>query len=352
MSVLDTGVNLYRKTFKRVRIVHVAAHRLMTHGVIPLLERVTGLRTMPDDPLWFRFELLLKRHEPETVAQIQRLVKPGMNVLDIGAHVGYYARMLGTLTGDGGRVYAFEPHPRTYKMLCANIAALNNVTPVNAAVAEQEGTAELFDYLMMSASGSLHFDESMRDLQKAQLGSGDIAPRIEHDFPVEKFTVRTLALDDFLAEKGVTHIDFIKMDIEGAESLALAGARHTIAHFQPRLAICLYHQWNDVVTVPQAILATGVDYRFRFKWVQLRDGWEAILLAVPAAQATPRTAPATTAPTTTAPDALDAALTTLSRLVNRQHAALATLQRDRRAGAVPALPAAAACDDEQPAIAA
>lgn len=251
MSVLDTGVNLYRKTFKRVRIVHVAAHRLMTHGVIPLLERVTGLRTMPDDPLWFRFELLLKRHEPETVAQIQRLVKPGMNVLDIGAHVGYYARMLGTLTGDGGRVYAFEPHPRTYKMLCANIAALNNVTPVNAAVAEQEGTAELFDYLMMSASGSLHFDESMRDLQKAQLGSGDIAPRIEHDFPVEKFTVRTLALDDFLAEKGVTHIDFIKMDIEGAEIGALRGLRRTIAQ-SPGLQLIM--EYN-----PQALKAFGHD---------------------------------------------------------------------------------------------
>jgi FkbM family methyltransferase len=251
MSVLDTGVNLYRKTFKRVRIVHVAAHRLMTHGVIPLLERTTGLRTMPDDPLWFRFELLLKRHEPETVAQIQRLVKPGMNVLDIGAHVGYYARMLGTLTGDGGRVYAFEPHPRTYKMLCANIAALNNVTPVNAAVAEQEGTAELFDYLMMSASGSLHFDESMRDLQKAQLGSGDIAPRIEHDFPVEKFTVRTLALDDFLAEKGVTHIDFIKMDIEGAEIGALRGLRRTISQ-SPGLQLIM--EYN-----PQALKAFGHD---------------------------------------------------------------------------------------------
>jgi FkbM family methyltransferase len=206
---------------------------------------------MPDDPLWFRFELLLKRHEPETVAQIQRLVKPGMNVLDIGAHVGYYARMLGTLTGDGGRVYAFEPHPRTYKMLCANIAALNNVTPVNAAVAEQEGTAELFDYLMMSASGSLHFDESMRDLQKAQLGSGDIAPRIEHDFPVEKFTVRTLALDDFLAEKGVTHIDFIKMDIEGAEIGALRGLRRTIAQ-SPGLQLIM--EYN-----PQALKAFGHD---------------------------------------------------------------------------------------------
>jgi FkbM family methyltransferase len=251
MSVLDTGVKLYRKTFKRMRVVHVTAHRVMTYGVIPLLERITGMRTMPDDPLWFRLELLTRRHEPETVTQIQRLVKPGMIALDIGAHVGYYARMLAALTGDSGRVYAFEPHPRTYKMLCANIAAMNNVTPVQAAVAENEGTAELFDYLMMSASGSLHFDESMRDLQKAQLGSGDIAPRIEHDFPVEKFSVRTLALDDFLAEKGVTQIDFIKMDIEGAEIGALRGLRRTISQ-SPRLRLIM--EYN-----PQALKAFGHD---------------------------------------------------------------------------------------------
>lgn len=249
MSVLDTSVKLYRKTFKRFRVAHVAAHRIMTHGVIPTLERMRGFYTMPDDPLWFRLELLTQRHETETVEHLKRLVKPGMVALDIGAHVGYYARMLAKLTSGGGRVYAFEPHPRTYVMLCSNISAMNNVTPTQAAVAEENGTAELFDYLMMSASGSLHFDESMLDLQKSQLGTGDIAPRIENDFPVEKFSVKTLNLDDYLASQGVTQIGFIKMDIEGAEIGALRGLRRTIAN-SPDLNMIM--EYN-----PQALKAFG-----------------------------------------------------------------------------------------------
>lgn len=228
MSVLQTGANLYRKTFKRLRPAHVALHWLITHGVIPLMERIKRMQTMPDDPMWFRLELLTRRHEIETVQQFERLVKPNMIVLDIGAHVGYYARLCAELVGAGGRVYAFEPHPRTYLTLVRNIANHACVTPVQAAVAEEDGTAELYDYLMMSASGSLHYDESMRDLQKAQIHDGDIAPRIAEDLPVERYTVRTLNLDTYLESQGVSQVDVIKMDIEGAEIGALRGLRHTI----------------------------------------------------------------------------------------------------------------------------
>lgn len=229
-NVFDAGLTFYRKTFKRLRPVHLALHRFMTAGVIPLLERVQGFKTMPDDPFWFRLELLTGRHERETVAQIERLTKPGMTVLDIGAHVGYYARRCARLVGENGRVIAFEPHPRTFQTLNGNVNRFKNVTPFQLAVAESEGTAELFDYLMMSASGSLHYDESLRDLQKSQVATSDFAPRLAGDFQAEKFTVRTRPIDAVLAELGVSRVDVVKMDIEGAEMGALMGMQNTIAH--------------------------------------------------------------------------------------------------------------------------
>lgn len=229
MSVLNTGVSFYRKTLKRLRPAHIALHRLMTHGVIPLMERAKGLKTMPDDPLWFRLELLTSRHEVETVAQMRQIAREGMIVLDVGAHVGYYARLCAELVGEGGHVYAFEPHPRTFGVLSGNIRGYRNITAVQVAVAETEGTAELYDYLMMSASGSLHYDETMRDLQKSQLGAADIAPRIANDFPVETFSVRTVPIDDYLASQGVSAVHLVKMDIEGAEIGALRGMKRTIA---------------------------------------------------------------------------------------------------------------------------
>lgn len=223
----------------------------MTHGVIPVLEKSSGFRTMPDDPFWFRLELLTNRHEVETIAQLDQLAAPGMTMLDIGAHVGYYSHRYAKRVGKNGRVLAFEPHPRTFAILQNNVARLPQVTAVQLALAEHEGTAELHDYLIMSASGSLHYDESMAALQKAQTHDTDIAPRIGQTFAAQTFTVRTTPIDDFLALQGIRQVDLVKMDIEGAEIGALRGMRQTIAN-SPNLKLIM--EYN-----PQALQAFGHD---------------------------------------------------------------------------------------------
>lgn len=251
MSITDFTLRLYRKTVKRFRSAHVATHWLMTHAAIPLLEKSTGFRTMPDDPFWFRLELLTHRHEVETIAHLDQLAKPGMTMLDIGAHVGYYSCRYAKKVGENGRIFSFEPHPRTFATLKHNVARLPQVTAVQLALAEQEGTAELHDYLMMSASGSLHYDESMAALQKAQTQANDIAPRIGQTFAAQTFTVRTMPVDTFLASRGISQVDLVKMDIEGAEIGALRGMRQTIAN-SPNLVLVM--EYN-----PQALKAFGHD---------------------------------------------------------------------------------------------
>ncbi|MCL4263239.1 MAG: FkbM family methyltransferase [Anaerolineae bacterium] len=255
MSITDISVNLYRKTLKRIRPAHRATHWLMGHGVIPLLERSSGFATMPDDPFWFRLELLTGRHERETMAVLDGLVRPSAIMLDVGAHVGYYARRYAPVIGKGGhadgRIFAFEPHPRTFKTLAHNVEEYANVTPVQMALAEVGGTAVLHDYLIMSASGSLHYDETMVALQQAHMHEGDVAPRIGQEFQPQTFTVQTMPGDEFLAAQGVSRVDVIKMDIEGAEIGALRGLRQTIAR-SPGLKLVM--EYN-----PAALKAFGHD---------------------------------------------------------------------------------------------
>lgn len=251
MSISDFSLKLYRKTVKRFRSAHMATHWLMTHGVIPLLEKSSGFHTMPDDPFWFRLELLTNRHEVETITQLDKLAAPGMVMLDIGAHVGYYSYRYAKALGANGRIFAFEPHPRTFTTLQHNVKRLPQVTAVQLAMAEQEGTAELHDYLMMSASGSLHYDEAMVALQKSQTHDTDIAPRIGQTFAAQTFTVRTTPVDEFLALQGIDQVDLVKMDIEGAEIGALRGMQQTIAN-SPNLVLIM--EYN-----PQALKAFGHD---------------------------------------------------------------------------------------------
>ncbi|GAB1422665.1 hypothetical protein MASR2M15_29040 [Anaerolineales bacterium] len=227
MSVMNSGLSLYRKTLKRFKPFHAALHWVMTHSVIPLLEKKRSFETIADDPFWFRLELLTGRHETATTQKVQTLLQPGMTVLDIGAHVGYYARLFSNEVKENGRVIAFEPHPRTFEVLGRNIQAFPNIQALNLAASDSEGSAELYDYLMMSASGSLNYDESMVDLQQSQTSSHDIAPRLK-GFEMQTFSVQTRPGDVCLAELNIEKVDFIKMDIEGAEIKALRGLQHTI----------------------------------------------------------------------------------------------------------------------------
>ena len=251
MSISEFSLQLYRKTVKRFRPAHVATHWVMTHGTIPVLEKKSGFHTIADDPFWFRLELLTNRHEVETTQQLDRVVQPDMVMLDIGAHVGYYSCRYAPILGENGRIFAFEPHPRTFAVLSHNVGKYKNVTAVQAALAAEEGTAELHDYLMMSASGSLHYDESLVEIQQAHISEKDVAPRIDEGFAAQTFTVRTMPVDEYLAEQGITQVDVVKMDIEGAELGALRGMTKTIAN-SPNLVLVM--EYN-----PQALKAFGHD---------------------------------------------------------------------------------------------
>jgi FkbM family methyltransferase len=85
--------------------------------------------------------------EPTVTAAFRRAVAPGDVCLDIGAHIGYYALLAGRLAGPTGHVYAFEPHPRTYRQLVRNLElnGLTNVTAVEQAVGPEEASAELYE---------------------------------------------------------------------------------------------------------------------------------------------------------------------------------------------------------------
>ena len=249
MRALDASLSLYRKTLKRIRPAHLAMHRLMAGLVLPGLERARDFKTIAEDPFWFRLELLTGQHETETRNALEGLARRGLVALDIGAHIGYHTRLLARRVGAEGRVIALEPHPGTFATLRHNTRDLPNVTALQAAASESAGSAQLHDYLMMSASGSLHYDQALAHQQRARMDAGDVAPRGAPDFEPQRYQVRTVAIDDCLEELGIGRVDIVKMDIEGAELAALRGMRRAIGN-SPGLALVM--EYN-----PAALKAFG-----------------------------------------------------------------------------------------------
>ena len=161
--------------------------------------------------LWrWKFEMLMGWFEWESLEWTRRLVKPGMTVIDLGANVGYYARLLSDLVGPDGRVFAFEPSPENLEVLRSNLSAprYSNVEICPFAASDQDGTASLF----VSPGHSNH-----------SLIEGYTAAETKLEIPV-------VTIDRFLKDRGIAAVDFVKMDIEGGESRALQGMRETIAH--------------------------------------------------------------------------------------------------------------------------
>lgn len=72
-----------------------------------------------------------------------------------------------------------------------------------------------------------------------------------------------MKLDTIVEMLGLERVDFIKMDIEGAEVDALLGAEETIKRFKPKLAICTYHRPTDPIEIRKILLNYNPNYRFK-----------------------------------------------------------------------------------------
>jgi FkbM family methyltransferase len=144
----------------------------------------------------------------EERALFQRIVKPGMTVLDVGANIGIYTRFFASLVGPNGKIVAFEPEPRNFALLERAIAGLPQVTAVQAAVASRSGEVMLF------VADNLNVDHHI-----CNGGEGRRALKVP-----------SIAIDDYV--KPGERVDIIKMDIQGAELLALAGTERVLRENQ------------------------------------------------------------------------------------------------------------------------
>lgn len=186
-------------------------------------------------------------------------ILPNSTIIDAGAFVGDTALLFFELTNGNCDIHSFEVLDENLKLLKHNLAENKISEKVN-----------LCESALSNISGDYVFINE-HTLQGATSIFGDEKGK----------RVKTITIDDYVKSNGVKKVDLIKMDIEGAERIALKGAIKTIKKDLPQLAICIYHLWDDVFEIPQIIQETGVPYSFGFKWVELNNGWEAVLFATP-----------------------------------------------------------------------
>lgn len=147
--------------------------------------------------------------EPETVKLFRQSLKKDMVIVDIGANIGYYSVIASNRVGPNGKVFAYEPDNDNFAFLNKNIEInkLTNTIPIMTALSDSIGERDL--YIGDKKCTTHAFSDNM--------GTG-----------VKKI-VHTDTLDNSLQKYGSPIVDIIKIDIEGAEILAIEGMKNTIA---------------------------------------------------------------------------------------------------------------------------
>ncbi len=194
-------------------------------------------------------ELIYNEFERMETGFVERLLRPGMTVIDAGAHHGLYTLLASKRIGRKGRVIAFEPSPRECERLEKHLRMnrCSNADLVPCALGEDPGETDLY-----MVDGFQDWCNSLRP------------PAV--DEPVRTVRVSVRRLDDVLAELDVTKVDFIKLDVEGAELSVLHGATKLLQR-ESRPAILAEVQ--DIRTEPWGYAAREIIQcliRMDYRW--------------------------------------------------------------------------------------
>jgi FkbM family methyltransferase len=170
---------------------------------------------------------------------------PGDVALDAGGCWGDTALWLSHVVGDTGEVHTFEPVPKNGTLLGINLE-------LNPGLAKR--IRRWNDPLGEVSGRQVWVDDDMGPSMRLAQEAGDPAkPRV---------ALRTRTIDDYVAAGEIPRVDFLKVDVEGADLGVLQGASEVLKTFRPRLAIACYHRADDLVVIPDFVASLGMKYKW------------------------------------------------------------------------------------------
>lgn len=169
-----------------------------------------GIFLDPKDQVISRYIAIKKEWEQNETNFLKTIIHEGMIVVDIGANIGYFSLLLSNLIGSTGKVFSFEPNPRSFNFLKKNTEQnkIKNIKIFQNAVGNKDRMTKLF-------------------LSKINFGDNRISPTLIEDTDAEReiIDVKMVTLDNILQNET---IDFLKVDSQGAEMKILEGAKKTL----------------------------------------------------------------------------------------------------------------------------
>jgi FkbM family methyltransferase len=201
--------------------------------------------------------------EPNEFAFVDRVLKPGMTFIDVGANDGYYTLFAARRVGPTGRVVAVEPSSRERAHLQRNLGrnGLENVQVVAAALGAEPGVVDLH------LAHGVHAGHNTL----GEFAHDDVVRASSERVPLD-------TLDAVVARHGLSQVDMVKIDVEGGEAGVIAGARQVLTTMRPVLLMEL----NDRALHAQNCSADALLKRLRAEF-----GYEVLSFSLGSGQLEP-----------------------------------------------------------------
>jgi len=223
---------------QRRRAIKASAQQIQTDKYYSLWRTRDGDYWIPSrDADAFTFNLA--EQEQDIYGQGGNGVRSGDVVLDGGANVGVFTRK--ALNAGAVKVIAVEPAPENVEVLRRNFAP---------EIASGRVVIQPLGLWNQPAELPLRVDADNSARNSFVLSYG----------PATTTVVPLRTIDSIVEDLALSRIDFIKLDVEGAEKNAIAGAKQTLARFHPRLAVAMEHLVDDPITIPAALNSMGLGY--------------------------------------------------------------------------------------------
>ncbi len=168
--------------------------------------------------------LRTKEWQPQVWEALSPALSEGAVLIDVGAHIGYFSIKGSVKVGSTGRVVAFEPNPETLALLRQNVA----VNRAGNVIVEPVACTDREQMLTLYAAPAINTGASSLARENADVSTGQ-SPKA--------YSVRGRPIDDVIREVGLSRVDAIKIDVEGAEVMVLRGAADTLKRFHPKVVI-------------------------------------------------------------------------------------------------------------------
>lgn len=216
---------LYRKCLG----IEFSVRNLLTRGAeIKSIAGGVTFSLAPEGSTAFDFWSGL-RFEWNELEFLLKMIWPGTTFVDIGANAGLFTLAAATkLRGSDSAIYAFEPCSGTFDILERNIR-LNRLKDIHAfrlALSDRPGVASLWV--------NARLKDGLNSLKDPSHPDAQVVGRVE---------VQTASLDEFIQEKGITRVDVMKVDVEGAELLVFRGARKLLSREDAPLILYEGYSW-------------------------------------------------------------------------------------------------------------